>query len=138
MAAKPKATRRRSTPRAVKPAGVLDKHSSALKLFANYGFAGLAFGYLLIVTVPEGQKAFQAALEKQAEQSREDRKAALAHGERAVERIATSIDGVKGACGSVQAVTQGKQSQIIDRIEKTNQILESHKTGAPVPPVPME
>ena len=137
MAAK-KQTRRRVTPRLASKPTVFDRHSGALKLFANYGFAGLAFGYLLIWTIPEGQKAFQSALEKQAEQSREDRKAALAHGERAVERIATSIDGVKGAFGSVQEKTQGNQSRIIDRIEETNLILKSQKTGAAIPPLPME
>lgn len=132
MAAKPTTRVQRSPPRAAKRSSVLDKHGGALKMFANYGFAGLAFGYLLIVTIPDGQKAFQAALDKQAEQSREDRKDALAHGERAVERIATSIDGVKGAFGTVQSVTQGNQRALLDEQKKTNQLLET-RMGQPPP-----
>ena len=119
------ATPKRRRPATRKTATVFDKYGSAIKLFSNYGFAGLAFGYLLIYTIPQGQQSFQAALEKQADQSREDRKDAIGHGERAVERIAGSIDGLKDSWTKIQGVTQGNQKTLIEETKKTNEILES-------------
>lgn len=87
MAVKKPAPRRRPTERSV-VAGAIDK-LSLFKTFTNYGLGGCVVGYLLIFTVPDVQKVFQTALEKQSEQSREDRKSAFEHGEKAVERIAS-------------------------------------------------
>lgn len=89
-------------------------------------------GYLLIFTVPEIQKSFTATIEKRDEQSREDRKAAFEHGEKAVERIATSIDGLRGTFSTVQSKTQDNQSKLISEQKRTNEILEG-RMPAPTP-----
>lgn len=124
MAAK-KPARARSTVRTVATkTSVIDRHAGILKQFANYGFAGLAFGYLLTITIPEAQKSFTTTIEKQAEQNREDRKSAYMHGEKAVERIATSIESLRGTFGTVQSVTQDNQKELIRQQSRTNELLE--------------
>lgn len=105
-------------------ASVLDK-MSLFKTFTNYGLGGCVVGYMLIFTVPEIQKSFTATIEKRDEQSREDRKAAFEHGEKAVERIASSIDGLKASWSTVQGVTQGNQRALIEEQKKTNELLET-------------
>lgn len=126
MAAKKPATRKPIKPRTTaKAASLLDKHGGAFKLFANYGFAGLAFGYLLMVTIPEAQKAHTASIEKLSSENREDRKTAFDHGEKAVERIATSIDGLRGTFSTVQGTTQNNQRELIRQQSRTNELLET-------------
>ena len=133
MATKAKtATRRRSAPRKTSVvAGVLVK-MSLFKAFTNYGLGGVVVGYLLVFTVPEVQSTFQKSLDKQSEQSREDRKSALDHGERAVERIASSIDGLRGTFSTVQGKTQDNQSKLISEQRRTNELLEG-RMPAPTP-----
>ena len=137
MAVKRKPTRRSTTAAKSAVAGMLDK-MGLFKTFTNYGLGGCVVGYMLIFTVPDVQKVFQVALEKQASQSREDRKAAFEHGEKAVERIASSIDGLRGTFSTVQGVTQGKQEKIIDGIEETNRILSNQARVTPPAPRPVE
>ena len=122
-----KTTRRPAAPRTRNSSSVLDKYGSALKLFANYGFAGLAFGYLLIITIPDAQKTFTTSLEKQADQNREDRKTAFTHAEHAVEKLSGSIDGLKDvfqvnqrAGHTNQRESIAVQEKIVDLLEKQN------------------
>ena len=138
MAAK-KPTRVRTASKARK-LGFMDRHVVGLK-FANYGAAGLFGGYLLMFTLPDAQKSFTTSIEKQAEQNREDRKAALDHGERAVERVAKSIDGLRESFGSVQGVTHGNQSKLLHEQQRTNELLEGRMRSpliVPKPPEPNE
>lgn len=133
MAAKRKPTRTTRRKPAAKSvvAGVLDR-MGLFKTFTNYGLGGCVVGYMLIFTVPDVQKVFQTALEKQSEQSREDRKSAFEHGEKAVERIATSIDGLRGTFSTVQGKTQDNQLKIVTEQRRTNEILEG-RMPAPLP-----
>lgn len=130
MAAIKKTNRRTPTPR-TNPKTLLDRHGSTLKLFANYGFAGLAFGYLLIFTIPDAQETFTAALEKQADQNREDRKTAFNHAEHAVEKLSSSIDGLSSKWSTVQSVTQDNQRELIAAQHRTNQILTQQLDDSP-------
>lgn len=118
-----KTTRTRTTKPAVK-ASLIDKHAGILKQFANYGFAGLAFGYLLTVTIPEAQKSFTATIEKQVEQNREDRKDAFSHGEKAVEKISSSIDGLKDVFQTNQRAGHANQRDSIAVQEKIAELIE--------------
>jgi hypothetical protein len=134
---KPKVTAKRRPARRVtvgqtaRAVSVFDKYGSLLKMFANYGAAGLFGGYILIVTLPNAQTAFTTALEKQAEQNREDRKNGWDHGEKAVEKLTTSMDRLGDKFGTVQATTQSKQDKIISGIEQTNQLLSRQMPIAP-------
>jgi|GEM_PF-2712931 len=119
---------KKATPRTRKPATIFDKYGGALKLFANYGAAGLFAGWLLIFTIPESQKSHNSALEKITSENREDRKAAFEHGEKAVERIAISIDGLRGTFGTVQGVTQSNQKEMIRLQSRTVELLEESKS----------
>lgn len=126
MAAKKTTTRKRSPTRATKSPTMLDKYGAAMKLFANYGAAGIFGGWLLVYTIPEAQKTFMTTLEKQADQQREDRKDAFSHAEHAVEKISNSIDGLKTSWSTVQGVTQGNQRALIEEQRRTNELLEQH------------
>ena len=100
------------------------RQAAILKLFANYGLAGIIAGYLLIYTIPEAQQSFTTAIAKQADQSREDRKAAMEHGERAVERLSQSIDGLSQTFGENQSKVRGNQGESITIQKRMVELLE--------------
>ena len=115
MTASKKPVRRRTQPKSRSSAatGVLDKYGSKLKLFANYGAAGLFGGYLLIVTIPDLQK-----------QAREDRERGREHGDRAVDKIAGSVDGLRDVFQSNQKAGHQNQRESIAIQEKMAELLE--------------
>lgn len=126
MPPKPKpTTKKRANPRTKSVVSNVFDKVGLFKAFTNYGLGGCVVGYLLVFTVPEIQKSFTGSLERISAENREDRKAAFEHGEKAVERIATSIDGLRGTFSTVQGTTQTNQRMLIEESKRTNEILES-------------
>ena len=146
MATKAKPTRRRATVSKQQQFTGLKGIWQAVAAFGVIGCMAATNMYQTLWVAPKSQsdhvaaigvlqKSFTDATEKAQKaytDSIETRsQAAYTHGDKAVERLASAIDKVGDKFGSVQSVTQGKQTQIIDRIDRTNVLLEKQLGVAP-------
>jgi len=131
MAMKAKPTTRRATPRQT----AQDKFTGLTgtwKAVAQFGLSGVVAAtmmYAVLYLQPQQLKEFMQATEKQ-------RESGFSHGEKIADNLTTGIkdlaskvEKVGEKFGSVQSVTQGKQADIIGRIDRTNELLERQIIG---------
>jgi hypothetical protein len=132
MTARKTTTRKRPAAQPAKKLSAIDKFSGLQGLWksvAQFGLNGVVAAtmmYAVLVMVPEMQKAHLASIEKERELSRKDGMSRLSHAETAVEKIASSIDGLRDTFGQNQMAVRGNQSTSIELNRKMVELLEKH------------
>lgn len=98
-----------------------------LKPFLQFGVNGIVAGvmvYAVTVMIP-------TMMEKHAANLKEAREDGFAHGEKAVERIAKSIDGLRETFDGNQVKVRGNQSESITVQKRMVELLEKQVSPAP-------
>lgn len=138
MATTRKTTRTRRRPAVTAPRMTAQDRFTGLtgvwKAVAQFGLSGVVAAtmmYAVLVAMPAQQQLHL-------EQTEKSRAAGYEHGEKAVEKIAGSIDALRSSWSNVQGVTQGNQKELIRQQERTNELLEQRTTIRVTPQQPAQ